>query len=135
VEVERVPPRRLPAALDYAGRGWPVFLLGRTERPVANCPDCRLAGTDHDREACPYPGRPARHPHRYRVGLFIVDIDPRQGGRIEPALMTPTATVATGGAAGTCTAAIPAAGSSGTDCPDTPVSTSSTTPATSSPRP
>jgi hypothetical protein len=30
-------------------------------------------------------------------GLAVVDIDPRNGGRIDPALMTPTAAVATGG--------------------------------------
>ena len=31
------------------------------------------------------------------AGLAVVDIDPRNGGQIDPALMTPTATVATGG--------------------------------------
>jgi hypothetical protein len=30
-------------------------------------------------------------------GLCVVDIDPRNGGQLDPALMTPTATVATGG--------------------------------------
>jgi hypothetical protein len=120
------PARRLPAdrylsaALDYAGHGWPVFLLGRSKRPVANCPDCRLAGTDHDREACPcltchgfYAA--TTDPDRIHAlfdavpdgllairtgtvsGLFVVDIDPRHGGHIDRALMVPTATVATGG--------------------------------------
>jgi hypothetical protein len=31
------------------------------------------------------------------AGLAVVDIDPRNGGQADPALMTPTATVATGG--------------------------------------
>src|SRR3954451_11803682 len=42
--------RNLSTAMDYAAEGLPVFLLGRTKRPVANCVDCRLAGIDHDRE-------------------------------------------------------------------------------------
>src|SRR5690349_16375119 len=41
----------LPAALDAAERGWPVFVLGRSKRPVANCEPCRDA-TDHDPAAC-----------------------------------------------------------------------------------
>ncbi|MFC6158903.1 bifunctional DNA primase/polymerase [Kribbella jiaozuonensis] len=41
----------LPAALDAAERGWPVFVLGRSKRPVANCETCRLA-TDHDPATC-----------------------------------------------------------------------------------
>ena len=35
------------AALGYIRRGWPVFLLGRSKRPVANCPACRAAGPGH----------------------------------------------------------------------------------------
>ena len=31
------------------------------------------------------------------AGLAVVDIDPRNGGQLDPALMTPTAAVATGG--------------------------------------
>ena len=31
----------LTAALAAAERGWPVFMLGRSKRPVANCDDCR----------------------------------------------------------------------------------------------
>ena len=112
--------RYLSAALDYAETGLPVFLLGRSKRPVANCVACRLADPDHDPETCPcltchgfYAA--TRNPNRIRAmfdaipdgllairtgtksGLFVVDIDPRHGGRVDPTLMTPTATVATGG--------------------------------------
>ncbi|GAA1566101.1 hypothetical protein GCM10009789_19470 [Kribbella sancticallisti] len=41
----------LIAALDAAERGWPVFVLGRSKRPVANCEPCRL-DPDHDPAAC-----------------------------------------------------------------------------------
>lgn len=45
----------LTAALRYADHGWPVFMLGRSKRPVANCPACPKAEDDptHDQEACP----------------------------------------------------------------------------------
>ncbi|HEX6500167.1 MAG TPA: bifunctional DNA primase/polymerase [Micromonosporaceae bacterium] len=110
----------LSAALGYAGRGWPVFLLGRTKRPLANCSACRVSDDSHDRDACRCltchgfyaatvnpehiaamvravpdgllairTGRPS--------GLVVVDIDPRHGGQLDLALMTPTASVATGG--------------------------------------
>ncbi|MEV6694175.1 bifunctional DNA primase/polymerase [Micromonospora sp. NPDC051196] len=48
-------PDLLPAALRYAEHGWPVFMLGRSKRPVANCPDCPKADEDptHDQDACP----------------------------------------------------------------------------------
>lgn len=42
----------LAAALDYAARGRAVFMLGRTKRPVANCPACRDATDDHDPQVC-----------------------------------------------------------------------------------
>jgi hypothetical protein len=112
--------RYLSAALDYAATGLPVFLLGRTKRPVANCPACRTAGPGHDREMCPcltchgfYAATTV--PDRIRAmfeaipdgllalrtgtasGLLVVDIDPRHGGAVDRALMAPTATVATGG--------------------------------------
>ena len=41
----------LDAALTLAGQGRAVFLLGRTKRPVGNCPPCRTANADHDSEA------------------------------------------------------------------------------------
>ncbi|GAA3293122.1 bifunctional DNA primase/polymerase [Dactylosporangium vinaceum] len=106
-------------ALDYAGRGWPVFLLGRTKRPMANCDACRDAGPDHDRDACPclfchglYAA--TTDPERIAAmvaaqptgllairtgavaGLVVVDIDPGHGGALDPALMPQTACVVTG---------------------------------------
>jgi Bifunctional DNA primase/polymerase, N-terminal len=114
--------RDLPAAAGrgYIARGWPVFVLGRSKRPVANCKACRAADATHDRAACTcltchgfYAATtdPARLTAMLEAipggllairtgtasGLLIVDIDPRNGGRIDHALMTPTATVATGG--------------------------------------
>ncbi|GGK11527.1 hypothetical protein GCM10010124_00180 [Pilimelia terevasa] len=109
----------LNAALGYAGRGWPVFLLGRRKRPVGNCGRCRLVGPEHDRTACgcltchgPYaattdpervralfavlPGGLLALATGARAGLVVVDIDPRHGGRVDPALMPPTAHVVTG---------------------------------------
>ncbi len=111
---------RRAAALHYAARGWHVFALGRTKRPVANCEACAAAGPDHDREACPcltchgfYAATvdPDRIAAMFAAvpdgllairtgavsGLAIVDIDPRNGGQLDRALMNPTATVATPG--------------------------------------
>jgi len=108
------------AALGYIGHGWPVFVLGRSKRPVANCHTCRTAGPGHDRARCGcltchgfYAAtlNPARLAGMLRKipggllairtgtasGLCVVDIDPRNGGQLDRTLMTPTATVATGG--------------------------------------
>ncbi|MEV0392311.1 bifunctional DNA primase/polymerase [Polymorphospora rubra] len=109
----------LAAALAYAGRGWPVFLLGRSKRPVANCKSCRTVSADHDREACTcltchgfYAA--TTDPQRIREildvtpggllairtgtvsGLAVVDIDPRNGGTLLPDLMPPTYCIRTG---------------------------------------
>lgn len=109
----------LTAALAYAETGWPVFFLGRSKRPVANCPACRDADDDHDREACDclichglYAA--TTDPDRIRAmraavprgmlavrtgapsGIVVVDIDPANGGRVHPELMPPTAYVRTG---------------------------------------
>ena len=48
------PAPMLAAALALAAEGYPVFLLGRTKRPVANCPACPKADAEpsHDPEAC-----------------------------------------------------------------------------------
>jgi hypothetical protein len=112
--------RVLSAALDYADAGLPVFLLGRTKRPVANCPHCPPRQAGHDPDACPcltchgfYAATtdPARIHAMFDAipggllairtgaasGRLVVDIDPGHGGHLDPALMTPTATVATGG--------------------------------------
>jgi hypothetical protein len=108
------------AALGYIRRGWPVFVLGRSKRPVANCPACRTAGPGHDPAGCgcltchgfhaattsparlaamlaKVPGGLLAIRTGAAAGLAVVDIDPRNGGQVDPALMTPTATVATGG--------------------------------------
>jgi bifunctional DNA primase/polymerase-like protein/SLOG family YspA-like protein len=108
-------------ALRYTELGWPVFILGRNKRPVANCPTCPTTeqDSDHDREACACltchgfyaatldPDRVTAmldaHPTGLlairtgtAAGLVVVDIDPRHGGRIDPALMPRTRHVATG---------------------------------------
>jgi len=108
------------AALGYMERGWPVFVLGRSKRPVANCPACRTAGPGHDPAGCECLTCHGFHaatldPARLAsmlaavprgllairtgtaAGLAVVDIDPRNGGQVDRALMTPTAAVATGG--------------------------------------
>jgi hypothetical protein len=111
---------RLAAARGYVGNGWPVFVLGRSKRPVANCAACRAADADHDRAGCSCltcHGFYAATMDLTRIdsmlravprgllairtgaasGLLVVDIDPRNGGQLDLALMMPTATVATGG--------------------------------------
>ncbi|WP_320069021.1 bifunctional DNA primase/polymerase [Micromonospora sp. RTGN7] len=98
-------PDLLAAALDYAAHGWPVFMLGRSKRPVANCRACPKAEEDpgHDRDAC---GCLTCHgfyaattdPHRVAgivaavprgqlalrtgtaSGVVVVDVDPDHGG-------------------------------------------------------
>ncbi|WP_412753915.1 bifunctional DNA primase/polymerase [Krasilnikovia sp. M28-CT-15] len=111
----------LTAAFALAAKGYPVFLLGRTKRPVKNCPDCPKAETDpaHDPEACTCltchgfyaatrdPDRIEAMHHAVPGGLLairtgrvcdlaVVDIDPRNGGRILPDLTPPTRCVRTG---------------------------------------
>ncbi|WP_425413360.1 bifunctional DNA primase/polymerase [Micromonospora pallida] len=115
----------LAAALDYAARGWPVFMLARSKRPVANCPSCADPDPGHDREACPCltchgfyaattdPDRVAAIVDAVPAGQLalrtgaasgtvVVDVDPAHGGRdtmnalIERGLLPPTAYVATG---------------------------------------
>lgn len=111
----------LSAALRAVEVGWPVFVLGRRKRPVANCRACPSASDDpaHDREACRcltchgfYAA--TRDPSRVRAmvrtvpggmlairtgaaaGLVVVDIDPDHGGAPDLELMPPTYTVRTG---------------------------------------
>ncbi len=108
------------AALRYMRLGWPVFVLGRSKRPVANCRPCKTAGAGHDPAGCgcltchgfhaattsparlaamlaKVPGGLLAIRTGTTAGLAIVDIDPRNGGTIDKTLMTPTAAVATGG--------------------------------------
>ncbi|WP_033339158.1 bifunctional DNA primase/polymerase [Catenuloplanes japonicus] len=98
-------PALLQAALNAADHGWPVFVLGRSKRPVANCPACPKAEVDptHDREACPCLAchgfyAATRDPQRIAAivaavprgqlavrtgapsGLVVVDVDPAHGG-------------------------------------------------------
>ncbi|WP_097323228.1 bifunctional DNA primase/polymerase [Paractinoplanes atraurantiacus] len=108
-------PSLLSAALALAGEGIPVFWLGRSKRPVANCPACPKAETDptHDPQACDcltchgfYAA--TCDPDRIRAmhtaipggllalrtgtisGRVVLDIDPRNGGAVLPDLMPPT---------------------------------------------
>ncbi|HEX6351714.1 bifunctional DNA primase/polymerase [Actinophytocola sp.] len=114
----------LTAAISAAGWGWPVFLLGRTKRPLANCPDCpkqREPGA-HNPEACPHltchgfyaattsvdriQAMIASHPDGLLAvrtgaapagaGVVVIDIDPGHGGRYDPDLMGPTRCTGTG---------------------------------------
>jgi hypothetical protein len=101
-----------------------VFLLGRSKRPLANCPDCPKRGAPgaHDPQACGHltchgfyaatrdPNRLAAmlgaHPDGLLAvrtgaapdgaGVVLIDIDPRHGGRLDRELMTPTLAVQTG---------------------------------------
>ncbi|WP_188126859.1 bifunctional DNA primase/polymerase [Actinoplanes lobatus] len=111
----------LPAALVLAAEGYPVFLLGRSKRPVANCAVCPKAEIDpgHDPESCGHltchgfyaatrdPARIAAMHQRVPGGLLairtgricdlcVIDIDPRNGGTIDRDLMPPTRAVRTG---------------------------------------
>jgi hypothetical protein len=109
---------RLGHALSYAAHGWPVFVLGRSKRPLANCAACRHTRPSHDPAAC---GCLTCHgfyattcdPDRIRAllaavprgllairtgavsGLVVTDIGPRHGGTLPPDLMTRTTFVAT----------------------------------------
>lgn len=114
----------LTAALAAAELGWPVFLLGRSKRPLANCPRCpkqREPGA-HDPQMCACltchgfyaattdPARlramVAAHPDGLLAvrtgaapdgaGVVAIDIDPAHGGRVDADLMAPTLAVGTG---------------------------------------
>jgi len=108
----------LAAARRYTVAGWPVFMLGRSKRPVANCRACQAADDDHDKTACPcltchgfyaattdlnrvkamltrIPGGLLAIRTGTASGLLVIDIDPRNGGQLDRELMTPTAAVAT----------------------------------------
>lgn len=109
----------IAAATDYIKLGWPVFILGRSKRPVANCKPCTTADASHDRQACECLTCHGFYAATLNVerlkamleavpygllairtgsvsGLLVVDIDPRSGGRLDPEIMTPTRAVRTG---------------------------------------
>ncbi len=91
----------LTAALDAANRGWPVFMLGRSKRPMANCDACR--DDPHDPASCGHltchgfyaattdparvtaivaavPGGQLAVRTGAASGLLVVDVDPAHGG-------------------------------------------------------
>ncbi|MFI6680155.1 bifunctional DNA primase/polymerase [Kribbella sp. NPDC050470] len=91
----------LTAALAAAEGGWPVFMLGRSKRPVANCDDCPknahdpatcghltchgfyAASTDLARVAAivaTVPGGQLAVRTGAASGLLVVDVDPAHGG-------------------------------------------------------
>ncbi|MPZ82200.1 MAG: DNA primase [Actinophytocola sp.] len=112
------------AAVDAVELGWPVFLLGRSKRPLANCPECPKRGEPgaHDPQTCGHltchgfyaatcdgdriEAMITAHPDGLLAvragaapagaGVVVIDIDPGHGGRHDPGLMTPTLAVATG---------------------------------------
>jgi len=109
----------LAAALELARQGLPVFLLGRSKRPVANCDQCPRDNPAHDPAACGHLTchgfyAATRDPDRLAAmvnavpggmlavrtgtgaGVAVIDIDPRNGGRVVPELMPPTRAVRTG---------------------------------------
>lgn len=116
---------QLAPAVRYAEHGWPVFMLGRSKRPVANCPDCTNADQRHDPEACQcltchgfyaatsdplrvagivaaVPGGQLALRTGAASGLVVLDVDPRNGGTttlnglIRDGLAPATAYVVTG---------------------------------------
>lgn len=114
----------LTAALTAADRGWPVFLLGRSKRPLANCGRCpkQRDPRAHDPQACEcltchgfyaattdadrLAAMVAAHPDGLLAlrtgaapdgaGVVAIDIDPRNGGHYDTDLMGPTHCHATG---------------------------------------
>ncbi|MEU8223886.1 bifunctional DNA primase/polymerase [Kribbella sp. NPDC048915] len=79
----------LTAALAAADRGWPVFMLGRSKRPVANCDDCR--DTPHD---------PATCGHLTCHGFYAATTDPARVAQIVAAVPAGQLAVRTGGVSG-----------------------------------
>ncbi|MBE1485221.1 bifunctional DNA primase/polymerase [Plantactinospora soyae] len=117
----------LDPALRYAAQGWPVFMLARSKRPVANCRPCADTDDSHDPAACDcltchgfyaattdplrvagivaaVPGGQLALRTGARSGLVVVDVDPCHGGDdtmtalIRSGLLPPTAHVVTGSA-------------------------------------
>jgi Bifunctional DNA primase/polymerase, N-terminal len=103
----------LAAALRYAANGWPVFILGRSKRPLANCANCPRDDQSgaHDPQGCRCltchgfyaatrdPKTIARmlnaEPRGMLAirtgaasGLVVVDVDPAKGGMASLADLT-----------------------------------------------
>ncbi|MET9310762.1 bifunctional DNA primase/polymerase [Kribbella sp. NPDC003505] len=83
----------LTAALEATGRGWPVFMLGRSKRPVANCNDCRDQAHDsaHD---------PATCGHLTCHGFYAATTDPERVAEIVTAVPAGQLAVRTGAVSG-----------------------------------
>jgi hypothetical protein len=81
----------LTAALDAAGHGWPVFMLARSKRPVANCTPCRTAGSDHD---------PATCGHLTCHGFYAASTDPERVAAMVAAIPRGQLAIRTGAASG-----------------------------------
>ncbi|TDU89448.1 bifunctional DNA primase/polymerase-like protein [Kribbella voronezhensis] len=79
----------LTAALAAAGRGWPVFMLGRSKRPVANCDACPLDAHD-----------PATCGHLTCHGFYAASTDPARVAAIVAAVPGGQLAVRTGAASG-----------------------------------
>jgi hypothetical protein len=80
----------LIAALAAAQAGWPVFMLGRSKRPVANCDECREA-TEHD---------PATCGHLTCHGFYAATTDPERVAAIVAAVPQGQLAVRTGAKSG-----------------------------------
>ncbi|WP_112248798.1 bifunctional DNA primase/polymerase [Kribbella monticola] len=79
----------LTAALAAAERGWPVFMLGRSKRPVANCDTCH--DNSHD---------PADCDHLTCHGFYAASTDPARVAAIVNAVPRGQLAVRTGAASG-----------------------------------
>ncbi|MEU4193164.1 bifunctional DNA primase/polymerase [Kribbella sp. NPDC026611] len=79
----------LTAALDAAERGWPVFMLGRSKRPVANCDDCPRDAHD-----------PATCGHLTCHGFYAATTDPERIAQIVAAVPAGQLAVRTGAVSG-----------------------------------
>ncbi|TDO67679.1 bifunctional DNA primase/polymerase-like protein [Kribbella sp. VKM Ac-2571] len=79
----------LTAALDAAECGWPVFMLGRSKRPIANCDDCPRDAHD-----------PATCGHLTCHGFYAATTDPECIAQIVAAVPAGQLAVRTGAVSG-----------------------------------
>jgi hypothetical protein len=85
----KAPETVMSAALDAAGRGWPVFMLGRSKRPVANCDECPRDAHD-----------PATCGHLTCHGFYAATTDPERVAQIVGAVPAGQLAVRTGAVSG-----------------------------------